>query len=66
MCDLTAGEVQCEGATCIKASQICDFSNDCAAGGDESMCGECDFENRKMCGWTHDDTADVRKGHFNI
>ena len=60
VCNTTLGDKQCGGPECYKVEQECDFSPDCTDGHDEAMCGACDFEDHKLCGYVHDMSADVR------
>ena len=60
VCNTTLGDKQCGGPECYKVEQECDFSPDCSDGHDEAMCGACDFEDHKLCGYVHDMSADVR------
>ena len=62
VCNITRGELQCGGPECYEVHQQCDFGPDCSDSRDEAMCGACDFEDYKMCGYTHDDTAEVAAG----
>ena len=46
-------DFRCSTSTlaCIKQSQVCDFTPNCADGSDEVNCGPCDFESG-LCGWS--------------
>ena len=59
MCNVTRGEKQCGGPECYEAADQCDFKADCSDGVDESKCAACDFEEFKLCGYKHDESAEV-------
>ena len=40
---------------CVEPNELCNFVNDCADGADEKNCGDCNFNDRNMCGWTNVD-----------
>lgn len=40
----------CNNNQCVPIESVCNFSDDCGDGSDESHCGECDFETN-TCGW---------------
>uniref|UniRef100_A0A8C4RNQ8 MAM and LDL receptor class A domain containing 1 n=1 Tax=Erpetoichthys calabaricus TaxID=27687 RepID=A0A8C4RNQ8_ERPCA len=56
-----SGLFTCATGTCLPASHVCDFTEQCGDGGDEHHCkygygtgGRCDFEDG-LCNWTQDD-----------
>ena len=41
--------------TCINATQVCNFHNDCGTNdnSDEISCGNCNFDENSLCGWNN-------------
>ena len=42
----------CLNGEFIEPNLVCDFKIDCKNGQDEINCGNCDFEDASLCGWT--------------
>ncbi|XP_078483553.1 MAM and LDL-receptor class A domain-containing protein 1 isoform X3 [Ciona intestinalis] len=51
-------QYMCQDRTCVDSNLWCDFKPDCPDGSDETMCGNCDFED-SWCGW-----SDWSSGHY--
>jgi hypothetical protein len=45
-------QFDCQNGQIIDIKLVCDFKNDCSNGMDELKCGNCDFEDLKLCGWS--------------
>ncbi|KAK7502915.1 hypothetical protein BaRGS_00005864, partial [Batillaria attramentaria] len=65
-CVCTDKEFKCTNGPCIPLESTCDTIMDCPDGSDEgTVCdnlrsASCDFENKFMCGYTHNGTSEER------
>ena len=60
-----SGYFTCQNKVCIKDVKVCDLTDDCGDGSDESdaQCQDsvrCDFESKGLCDWSHDPDGEIK------